>query len=540
MSGITRAKAVRPDHLRKVFAAGVGTLFLFILPLLAQENGGPPAPDNASVPMASDATGPAPSEAGSVPGSGITFQTFYDSLSGLGTWIQSNDYGYIWQPNVNDPNWAPYTNGHWVYTDDGWTWVSDEAWGWATYHYGRWVNLDGIGWAWVPGYTWAPAWVSWRYGDDNAGWAPLPPDSLVGVDYAEGDSDPDADFHIGGDSDDYYDIGAGWYIFLPIRFFGYRDYRPYYCHRNDNYALINHTRNVTNINVSRNRTGAGGTNPNLAGVRHVTTGGPSLAQVNAVSQTPVPTVDLVRTNRLGGAGLANNSLAVYAPHVNPGTGAQPTMVGTSIGMTGINRGTDITQPLVVNGRIAPSPATEAQLQQARIAQDHAPAGAKVVTDATQARPILRAPLTSLTPMTRQINPQGTARSFGGMPNTYNAVPHGAPAYGGAPVTRNYSGIHEEGVPSSHFYQPGTPYSAGPSSYRSRPSTTAGGETEFHPGVRSAPAATSTPATSGGVRSSGEPRSGASYSGGGHAGSVGGNGGSPSSGGGGGGGFQRGH
>jgi len=33
----------------------------------------------------------------------------------------------------------------------------------------------GLGWVWVPGYEWAPAWVSWRYGDEYVGWAPLPP-----------------------------------------------------------------------------------------------------------------------------------------------------------------------------------------------------------------------------------------------------------------------------------------------------------------------------------------------------------------------------
>jgi hypothetical protein len=43
-------------------------------------------------------------------------------------------------------------------------------------HYGRWVYADGIGWVWVPGTTWAPAWVAWASGDDWVGWAPLPPD----------------------------------------------------------------------------------------------------------------------------------------------------------------------------------------------------------------------------------------------------------------------------------------------------------------------------------------------------------------------------
>src|SRR5690606_18244380 len=32
------------------------------------------------------------------------------------------------------------------------------------------------GWVWYPGYEWAPAWVSWRYGDDWVAWVPLAPD----------------------------------------------------------------------------------------------------------------------------------------------------------------------------------------------------------------------------------------------------------------------------------------------------------------------------------------------------------------------------
>ena len=31
------------------------------------------------------------------------------------------------------------------------------------------------GWCWVPGTLWGPAWVAWRAGRVNVGWAPLPP-----------------------------------------------------------------------------------------------------------------------------------------------------------------------------------------------------------------------------------------------------------------------------------------------------------------------------------------------------------------------------
>src|SRR5476651_2631281 len=168
-------------------------------PSLVSAQDVPPPPDQGAPPP--DQGVPPPDNQGDQSDQGASFQTFYDQLGNQGTWIQTDNYGYVFQPNVSDPNWAPYTEGHWVDTEDGWTWVSDEPWGWATYHYGRWVNLDGTGWCWVPGYTWGPAWVSWRYGDGYAGWAPLPPDSFVGIDYSDDGFDIGIGFHIGGDCD---------------------------------------------------------------------------------------------------------------------------------------------------------------------------------------------------------------------------------------------------------------------------------------------------------------------------------------------------
>ncbi len=33
--------------------------------------------------------------------------------------------------------------------------------------------MDYVGWVWVPGTVWAPAWVVWRHSDVNIGWAPM-------------------------------------------------------------------------------------------------------------------------------------------------------------------------------------------------------------------------------------------------------------------------------------------------------------------------------------------------------------------------------
>ena len=102
-------------------------------------------------------------------------QIFYDELSPYGQWIDYPDYGYVWQPNV-DEDFRPYdTNGNWVYTDEGWTWASNYSWGWAPFHYGRWFYDGSYGWMWRPGNEWAPAWVTWGQSGDYYGWAPLPP-----------------------------------------------------------------------------------------------------------------------------------------------------------------------------------------------------------------------------------------------------------------------------------------------------------------------------------------------------------------------------
>jgi uncharacterized protein YraI len=99
---------------------------------------------------------------------------FYDRLAPHGRWVNI-DGKYVWCPTVGR-DWRPYTDGRWVYTSRGWTWISNEHFGWATYHYGRWGYSHRVGWFWVPGTRWAPAWVSWRRSGDHIAWAPLPPD----------------------------------------------------------------------------------------------------------------------------------------------------------------------------------------------------------------------------------------------------------------------------------------------------------------------------------------------------------------------------
>ncbi|HEV7627507.1 MAG TPA: FecR family protein, partial [Streptomyces sp.] len=93
-------------------------------------------------------------------------------FEGHGAWYYETEVGHVWRPYVA-ANWQPYSNGRWVWSVFGWTWVPYESWGWAVSHYGRWGYGSALGWYWIPGASWAPAWVSWAAGGDYVGWCPL-------------------------------------------------------------------------------------------------------------------------------------------------------------------------------------------------------------------------------------------------------------------------------------------------------------------------------------------------------------------------------
>jgi hypothetical protein len=167
---------------------------------------------------------------------------FEEALNPYGNWVIIDGVRY-WRPGVavNNPDWAPYmTNGHWVYTDLGWTWVSDYPWGWAPFHYGRWHRHAVFGWVWWPDVTWGPAWVRWRTGDDFCGWAPLPPFSLFV---------PHHGFFFRGnfvDDDFEFGLAADDFFFVPSAHFCDNDVwgrRVDFHHRHDAFKRTVYVRN---------------------------------------------------------------------------------------------------------------------------------------------------------------------------------------------------------------------------------------------------------------------------------------------------------
>lgn len=160
----------------------------------------------------------------------VNVSFFYDSLAPHGQWISSAQFGYVWRPLRVYAGWRPYSDGYWVYTDFGWTFVSDDPWGWATYHYGRWYFDPFYGWVWVPGYEWAPAWVVFHQGGGYVGWAPLPPNVSLSL-------------AIGGG----YRFDPRAYCFVEERHFVDRRMPRYLVAPERNVALVRSTVNVTHF-----------------------------------------------------------------------------------------------------------------------------------------------------------------------------------------------------------------------------------------------------------------------------------------------------
>lgn len=183
---------------------------------------GTPAPQVSPYPGAPAPTAPPVVADAPLPGSDLTLSYFQAQLSPYGSWVEMPGWGPCWVPSVQAtvPDWRPYFNGgHWIYTDDGWTWNSDYPWGQYVFHYGRWFRDARFGWVWRPGYNWGPAWVSWRHAeaDGFVGWAPLPPDARfeagVGLMW-NGQVAVDTDFGLAPDM----------YVFIPFGDFWVHDY----------------------------------------------------------------------------------------------------------------------------------------------------------------------------------------------------------------------------------------------------------------------------------------------------------------------------
>jgi hypothetical protein len=214
----------------------------------------------------------------------VSFQVFYDALSPYGQWVDYQNYGYVWIPDVGS-DFAPYsTNGYWVSTEFGWTWVSDYEWGWAPFHYGRWSYDNYYGWLWVPDSEWGPSWVNWRQADGYYGWSPMEPGISISISFGR----------------PYNSYNDHW-MFVRDRDFERHDIYRYSVNRSDHAMII---RNSTVINTTY-----------IDNSRHTTyVTGPSRGDVQRVTGRRVNPVSIQENNRPG-RDVNDGNLKMYRPQV---------------------------------------------------------------------------------------------------------------------------------------------------------------------------------------------------------------------------------
>jgi hypothetical protein len=208
----------------------------------------------------------------------VSLQSFYDELSPYGTWIQDPEYGYVWRPDVDQEEFRPYySNGRWVMTEYGNTWVSNYDWGWAPFHYGRWIYNRYNNWIWIPDTVWGPAWVSWRSGGGYYGWAPLGPSINININIGRSYRVPDFCWN-----------------FIPQGHIYYNSYPRYYGGRNNVY--IRNTVIINNTYVRNSRT-------------YYT--GPRVDDVRRATNRDVTVYNISRSNRP--SRIENNTVNIYNP-----------------------------------------------------------------------------------------------------------------------------------------------------------------------------------------------------------------------------------
>lgn len=102
-----------------------------------------------------------------------------EQLFNIFVWRPANELVSTMVNESPEKQYTPYNNGQWVYTDGGWYFKANTPQEDMTSHYGRWAEDPSLGWVWLPGKVFAPAWVDWRESEDHIAWAPLPPGSYI-------------------------------------------------------------------------------------------------------------------------------------------------------------------------------------------------------------------------------------------------------------------------------------------------------------------------------------------------------------------------
>jgi len=214
----------------------------------------------------------------------VSYKVFYEDLSPYGQWIDYPQLGRVWLPDAGT-DFVPYsTNGHWILSNYGWTWVSDYEWGWAPFHYGRWDFDDSYGWMWIPGYEWGPSWVSWRRADGYYGWAPMGSGLSINISFGR-----------------QYNNSHDHWIFVRDRDFDRPNLHNYIIRDNNRINILQSSRVIRRVSVDNNQN------------RNYMAGPDRVEAQKATGRTYNPVI--VRDNERAGK-QANEQLRTNRPNAN--------------------------------------------------------------------------------------------------------------------------------------------------------------------------------------------------------------------------------
>lgn len=208
------------------------------------------------------------------------------------------DFGafFVWKPAPNlaigvttdnatpvTAAYVPYTNGQWVYTDAGWYFQAPTPYEEVVHHYGRWAYSPAVGWVWVPGRVWSPAWVDWRQNDNYIAWSPLAPGIYI----------TDNRIIEPVIYEDRYVIVENRYFIEPQIYRYKYDYKV-----NKNKIKVKEMYWVDGVTVVDHR---------------VINRGPEISVIENVLGTQIPVTPINHVHTINAAGYKNNVIHTYSP-----------------------------------------------------------------------------------------------------------------------------------------------------------------------------------------------------------------------------------
>jgi hypothetical protein len=200
---------------------------------------------------------------------------------------------FVWRPAAEliqtaenetaEPQYVPYNNGQWINTEQGWYFKASTSAEDLTSHYGRWALDPNLGWVWLPGKVWAPAWVDWRENEDYAAWAPVPPGTYIINDV----------LNVSPLDDNRFTVVEKRYLVEPSVY----KYR-YQVVENKNKIMIKEMTKINGVMIM-NKT--------------VINRGPDVAAIETKSGKKIEKVKIKRVGSNDGTGFSAGQLIIYTP-----------------------------------------------------------------------------------------------------------------------------------------------------------------------------------------------------------------------------------